>query len=88
MSSILFSKVSALIASLAILSLTFLYPYSGDNALFAYIADSSQDARPFLNGLMPHEFIRQDFTEIGEWLDQDYKLDTLIGSFFIYGRKR
>jgi hypothetical protein len=51
------------------------------------IADSSQDARPFLNGLMPHEFIRQDFTEIGEWLDQDYKLDTLIGSFFIYGRR-
>jgi hypothetical protein len=52
------------------------------------IADSSQDARPFLNGLMPHEFIRQDFKEIGEWLDRDYKLDTLIGSFFIYGRKR
>lgn len=52
------------------------------------IADSSQDARPFLNGLMPHEFIRKDFPEIGEWLDRDYKLDTLIGSFFIYGWKR
>jgi hypothetical protein len=52
------------------------------------IADSSQDARPFLNGRMPHEFIRQDFTEIGEWLDRDYELDTLIGTFFIYGRKR
>jgi hypothetical protein len=37
---------------------------------------------------MPHEFIRQDFKEIGEWLDRDYKLDTLIGSFFIYGTKR
>lgn len=51
------------------------------------IADSSQDARPFLNGHMPHEFIRKDFLEVGEWLDREYKLDTLIGSFFIYGRK-
>jgi hypothetical protein len=50
------------------------------------IADSSQDARPFLNGYMPHEFIRKDFAEIGAWLDREYRLDTTIGSFFIYGR--
>lgn len=48
------------------------------------IADSSQDARPFLNGLMPHEFIRKDFNEIGQLLDRSYRLDTTIGSFFIY----
>ena len=52
------------------------------------IADSSQDARPFLNGLMPHEFIEKDFVELGEWLDANCELDTLIGSFFIYGHKR
>jgi hypothetical protein len=50
------------------------------------IADSSQDARPFLNGFMPHEFIQRDFVEIGAWLDRGYRLDTMIGSFFIYGR--
>jgi hypothetical protein len=51
------------------------------------IADSSDGARPFLNGSLPHEFIRKDFAEVGIWLEKNYKLDTLIGSFFFYGRK-
>jgi hypothetical protein len=51
------------------------------------IADSSEGSRPFLNGLLPHEFIQKDFVQVGEWLGKNYRLDTLIGSFFIYGRK-
>jgi hypothetical protein len=38
------------------------------------------------NGLSPEETLRLDLVEVGKWLEENYRVDTTIGSFKIYRR--
>ena len=36
------------------------------------------------SGRLGHEILREDMTEVGEWLKEGYVPDTVIGAFTIY----
>jgi hypothetical protein len=51
---------------------------------FFIVCDAPDAFRQFYAGRLGHEILREDMTEVGEWLAQTYSQDTAIGAFTIY----
>lgn len=48
------------------------------------VCDAPEAFRQFYAGRLGHEILRDDMTEVGEWLTQNYSKDTVIGAFTLY----
>jgi hypothetical protein len=48
------------------------------------VCDAPGAFRQFYAGRLGHEILRDDMTEVGEWLSANYTVDTTIGAFTIY----
>jgi hypothetical protein len=48
------------------------------------VCDAPEAFRQFYGGRLGHEILRQDMTEVGSWLGENYEPDTVIGAFTIY----
>jgi hypothetical protein len=50
------------------------------------VCDAPEAFRQYYAGRLGHEILKEDMTEVGEWLKEHYRADTMIGAFTIYSR--
>ncbi len=55
--------------------------------VYFIVCDGPEAFRQYYGGRLGHEILREDFTELGAWLAQNYAPETKIGAFTIYGHK-
>jgi hypothetical protein len=48
------------------------------------VCDAPEAFRQFYGGRLGHEILREDMTDVGTWLMQNYAQDTVIGAFTLY----
>jgi hypothetical protein len=48
------------------------------------VCDAPEAFRQYYDGRLGHEILRDDFTELGRWLDSNYSAETKIGAFTLY----
>lgn len=48
------------------------------------VCDAPEAFRQYYGGRLGHEILREDFTELGRWLDSNYSMETKIGAFSLY----
>ncbi|HZK75969.1 MAG TPA: hypothetical protein VFD13_03590 [Candidatus Kapabacteria bacterium] len=48
------------------------------------VCDAPEAFRQYYGGRLGHEILREDFTELGRWLDSNYYPETKIGAFTLY----
>jgi len=51
------------------------------------VCDAPPAFRQYYGGRLGHEILREDFTELGHWLDSNYSTETKIGAFTLYSAK-
>jgi hypothetical protein len=52
--------------------------------MYFIVCDAPDAFRQFYAGRLGHEILKDDMTEVGEWLAKNYLRDTVIGAFTIY----
>jgi len=55
--------------------------------LYFIVCDAPEAFRQYYGGRLGHEILRQDFTELGQWLISNYEPETKIGAFTLYRRR-
>jgi hypothetical protein len=51
------------------------------------VCDAPPAFRQYYGGRLGHEILRDDFQELGRWLDSNYSTETKIGAFTLYSAK-
>jgi hypothetical protein len=54
--------------------------------LYFIVCDAPEAFRQYYGGRLGHEILRDDFRELGLWLDTNYYPETKIGAFTLYRR--
>jgi hypothetical protein len=55
--------------------------------MYFIVCDAPEAFRQYYGGRLGHEILRQDFTELGAWLNSNYYAETKIGAFTLYRRR-
>ncbi len=55
--------------------------------LYFIVCDGPPAFRQYYGGRLGHEILRDDFQELGAWLDSNYYSETKIGAFTLYHRR-
>jgi len=55
--------------------------------LYFIVCDAPEAFRQYYGGRLGHEILREDFRELGVWLDSSYYPETKIGAFTLYRRR-
>jgi hypothetical protein len=55
--------------------------------LYFIVCDAPEAFRQYYGGKLGHEILREDFRELGTWLDSSYYPETKIGAFTLYRRR-
>jgi len=52
--------------------------------VYFIVCDAPEAFRQYYGGLLGHEVLAKDFTELSDWLNDHYHRDTVIGAFTLY----
>jgi hypothetical protein len=54
--------------------------------IYFIVCDAPEAFRQYYGGRLGHEILRDDFQQLGRWLDSNYSPETKIGAFTLYHR--
>jgi Dolichyl-phosphate-mannose-protein mannosyltransferase len=55
--------------------------------VYFIVCDAPEAFRQYYGGRLGHEILREDFKELGAWLDSNYYPETKMGAFTLYKRR-
>jgi Dolichyl-phosphate-mannose-protein mannosyltransferase len=58
-----------------------------EKPIYFIVCDAPEAFRQYYGGRLGHEILREDFKELGTWLDSNYFPETKIGAFTLYKRR-